>query len=103
MVFNAYVSDKDITGIKTGDKVHIKIPAYDDTEYENMSGTIIEIRDMPISLNDKSTAYNVKVAIENAPDDMVLGMNGQVDIVIGSRTIMEYFLEPFEKLNIKYN
>ena len=35
--------------------------------------------------------------MEDAPGDIRAGMEGSVEIIVGNRTVMECFLEPFEK------
>ena len=94
-VFNAYVSDRDITHINIGDNVRLKLPAYDDTEYEYLNGVVSEISDIPLNVQGKGIVYSVEIYIENSPEDIKNGMEGNVDIVIGTRTVMDYFIEPF--------
>ncbi len=96
-VFNAYVSDEDITGLKLGDTVQLKLPAYDDTEFEYINGTVTSISDIPLNISERGVVYAVKITPEIVPKDIKPGMVGGVDIIVGTRTVMEYFLEPFEK------
>ena len=94
-VFNAYVSDEDITGLKFGDTVQLKLPAYDDTEFEYINGTVTSISDIPLNISERGVVYAVKITPEIVPKDIKRGMEGSVDIIVGTRTVMEYFLEPF--------
>ena len=95
-VFNAYVADEDVTGMKIGDIVQLKLPAYDDTEFEYINGTVTSISDIPFNISERGVVYMVKITPEAIPKDIKPGMDGSVDIIVGTRTIMEYFLEPFK-------
>ena len=94
-VFTAYVADEDITSINVGDRVSIKIPAYDDTEYEYLEGTVISIGDIPLNIAERGASYVVKITPEKIPKDLKPGMEGSVDIIIGSRSVMQYFGDVF--------
>lgn len=96
-MFNAYVADEDITGMKVGDSVQLKLPAYDDTEFEYINGAVASISDIPLNLSERGVVYMVKITPEAIPRDIKPGMDGSVDIIVGTRTVMEYFLEPFKK------
>ena len=94
-VFNAYVTDEDITGLQLGDTVQIKLPAYNGTEFEYINGTVTGISDIPLSISEKGIVYAVEITPEIVPEDIKPGMEGSVDIIVGTRSIIEYFLEPF--------
>lgn len=96
-VFTAYVADEDITRFNIGNAVKLKLPAFDDTEYEYISGKVISVSDVPISISDRGVVYVVKITPEVVPKDFKTGMEGSVDIIVGTRTVMDYFLEPFKK------
>ena len=95
-VFTAYVADEDITSINVGDRVSMKIPAYDDTEDEYIEGTVTSIGDIPLNISERGTAYVVKITPEKIPKDLKPGMEGSVDIIVGTRSVLDYFLEPFK-------
>lgn len=94
--FSAYVSDADIEALKTGDEVKLKINAYNDTEYEIVSGVIYNISDVPVNDEKGGALYKTEIKIEELPDNLKTGMRGNADIVVGTRTVMDYFLEPFK-------
>ena len=96
-VFTAYVTDENITSINVGDRVSIKIPAYDDTENEYIEGTVISVGDIPLNIAEKGPSYVVKITPDIIPKDLKPGMEGSVDIIIGNRSVLDYFLEPFTK------
>lgn len=95
--FTAYVSDVDIAQLETGDKVKIRINAFDDTRYEYMDGIINRISDVPMNNEDKGVLYAVNININTIPDNVKSGMKGSIDIIVGQRTVMDYFMEPFKK------
>lgn len=96
-LFTAYVSDEDIARIHAGDTVRVKIAAYDDTEYEYMEGTVLTVGTLGVKADGIGTAYTVSIRLAHVPDDMKTGMEGRCDIIIGTRTVLDYFLEPFRK------
>lgn len=94
--FLAYVPSKDITQISVGDTVKIKIAALSDTEKEYIVGKVVSIGDVTINI-DNSSSYIVKIKLEQVPEDLKIGMEGNIDIIIGTRTVLDYFLDPFKK------
>lgn len=96
-LFTAYVSDEDIGRIHAGDTVSVKIAAYDDTKYEYMEGTVLTVGTIAIKADGIGTAYMVSIRLTHVPDDIKTGMEGRCDIIIGTRTVLDYFLEPFQK------
>ena len=95
-IFTAYVTDEDITSIIVGEKVYIKLPAYDGTEYDYIGGTVMSISDVPLNIEESGVAYKVKITPDVIPPNIKSGMEGGLDIVVGTRTVMDYFLEPFK-------
>lgn len=95
-VFTAYVSDKDAGQIKIGDEVGVKIAAYDDTEYEYLEGEIASIGDIALNMEKLGSVYMVEIRIPDIPEDIKAGMEGSCHIIIGQRSVLDYFLEPFK-------
>lgn len=96
-LFIAYVQDEDIGQIHVGDIVSIKIAAYDDTEYEYIEGNVAYVGDIALNIEGIGAVYMVGIEIENMPEDVKVGMEGNCDIIIGTRTVLDYFIEPFIK------
>lgn len=96
-LFTAYVQDEDIGQVQVGDTVSVKIAAYDDTEYEYMEGKVAYVGDITLNIEGIGAVYMVGVEIENIPEDVKIGMEGSCDIIIGTRTVLDYFIEPFIK------
>lgn len=95
-IFIAYVSDKDAGQIKIGDAVGVKIAAYDNTEYEYMEGKIVSIGDIALNMEKLGSVYTVEIRISNIPEAVKAGMEGSCHIIIGQRSVLDYFLEPFK-------
>lgn len=96
-IFTAYVSNNDAGQIKLGSPAGIKIEAYRDTEYQYMEGEIISISDTAFNAENMGSVYMVEISIDNLPKDIKIGMEGRCDIIIGQRSVLDYFLEPFRK------
>ncbi len=94
-VFCAYVPDESIEQFQIGDEVKIKIAAYKDTQYESMNGKIDTIGDMAVNKEGYGMVYLVNIYVEDLPEEARTGLEGTCDIVIGRRTVLEYFMEPF--------
>lgn len=95
--FTAYVDNKEITQLNVGNTVKLKIYAYDDTSSEYIEGEIIHISDVPVNIEGKGMSYLVDIKLNKIPDNIKTGMEGEIDIIVGTRTVMDYFLEPFRK------
>ena len=46
-------------------------------------------------LDGIGAAYKVEIVLDKLPDEIKIGMEGNCDIIIGKRTVLDYFLEPF--------
>ncbi len=95
-MFTAYVPDEDIGQIHTGDAVSVRIAAYRDAENEYMKGTIATVGDIALNIDGIGAVYAVGIRIENLPEDLKAGMEGTCDIIVGTRTVLDYFMEPFQ-------
>lgn len=97
-VFNVYVSDRDIKDVHIGDNVKVKLAVYDDTDSEIIDGQVAKISDVAVSMQGMGTVYMVEVTLP-ADDNLknYIGSEGSCDIVIGTRSVLDYFLEPFKK------
>ena len=61
-------------------------------------GTIIEIGDISIKDENYGNVYVVKVLLDDKPETKLsIGMSGMAELVIGKRSVLEYFLEPIQK------
>ncbi|MCR5233044.1 MAG: HlyD family secretion protein [Lachnospiraceae bacterium] len=98
MIFKAYVKDEDIEGINEGDEVNVKLSSLDDTDHELIKGTVSKVSDITVSVEGSGNVYPVEIKLIDAP---VLnnrnGAEGTCDIITGTRSVMDYFIEPFRK------
>ena len=62
-----------------------------------MEGEITEIGDVPVNMENKGIYYVVNIKLNDNPDNLKLGLSGSIDIIVGQRTVMDYFIEPFRK------
>lgn len=97
-VFEGYIENKDISSVEVGDTVQIKLQAYPYSDYGAVQGEIIYISPSVITNASNQSVYEVKVQIdeENCHDDIefISGMTGSIEVNIGKRSVMDYFLEP---------
>ena len=93
--FVAYVCDEDVAMLSEGDIVNVKLAAYNDSSFDTLEGKIVRINDVPVNIEGKGNVYIVDIYFDSYPDNIKSGMEGNVDIIIGTRTVMDYFLEPF--------
>lgn len=95
-VFKAYVKSSDIEGLKQGDTVSVRIAALKDTPYDRIAGRIQRIGDAAVSVEGMGNAYRVDIGLSDIPEEYLkTGQEGICDILIGKRSVLNYFLEPF--------
>lgn len=94
-IMQAFLADDDIGFINIGDTVNIKISAFDDSEYEYLHGRVLEIGDVGTNVDSIGSVYTITVEIDDLPSDNKVGMEGVVDVIIGQRSVLDYFLDPF--------
>ena len=98
---------QDISRIRVGDEVLIRLSAYDSAKYGSVDGRVIRISPDAVvdQQNDGASHYLVDVAIEG---DLLLdngekvtlipGMTATVDVLSGKRTVLEYFWQPIARV-----
>jgi adhesin transport system membrane fusion protein len=106
LLVEAYVEPSDIAFLRPGQKVKVKLTAYDFARYGSLDGELATIGADAIQLPDDpaKTMYPVQVRTEgNIYDalgerlEIIPGMVAEIDILIGKRTILDYFIEPVVK------
>lgn len=98
MIFNAYVAESEIEKIDLGYKVNVKLAAYDDSEYEIIEGEISKIGEITLNIDGLGSVYPVEIKMSKIPEGgYMVGTEGRCDIIVGKRSVLDYFLEPFEK------
>ena len=95
-----YITNKDIARIEKGQKVLIKLEAYDYQKYGTLDGTIDYISPSAIVDKELGAVYKVKIKFDknqNSNIDVLPGMTVTLETKSGKQRIIEYFLEPFKK------
>ena len=105
MVVEVNVVPQDIGFIRRGQRALIKFSAYDYSIFGPMEGVVnIVGSDAVDTGTNGETAFMVKLAMdgpyigsEGSALPIIPGMQAQVDIITGKRTLMGYFFAPFSK------
>jgi adhesin transport system membrane fusion protein len=99
------IQSSDISTIKVGDPVRIRLSAYNSIKYGTMEGHVTSIS--PDSTNDPDTGaaiYPIDVEIDEVlkidGKNIILipGMVADIDVLTGKRTIFEYFWQPVARI-----
>ncbi|MDA8689292.1 HlyD family type I secretion periplasmic adaptor subunit [Rhodobacteraceae bacterium] len=106
LVVEAKIKPQDISRIKTGDEVRIRLSAYNSMKYGHVSGKVNRISPDAVSDNTGSDGshYLIDVSIESellikgAAVEFLPGMTGSVDIISGKRTVFEYIWNPIARV-----
>ncbi len=97
-IFEGYIDNKDISSVKVGDMVQIKLQAYSYSDYGAVEGEIVYISPSVITNDANQSVYEIQVKIdeENCHKDIefISGMAGSIEVNVGKRSVMDYFLEP---------
>lgn len=102
LLIEAQIAPKDIARIKRGQEVIIKLSAYDFVIYGGMKGRVQHISADAIT-NDKGESHFIVHIVGEADEwktamwkdkPLIPGMQAQVDILSGKKTILQYWLKP---------
>ena len=104
LLVEARIYPKDIGFIKTGMKVIVKFTAYDFTIHGGLDG-VLEFISPDTSTDEKNVEYyTIKIKTHKnyigtpeKPLYIIPGMEANVDIITGKKTLLEYFLKPLLK------
>lgn len=98
LIFECYVPDSEIAEVELDQKVNVKISTYPYNDYGMFQGTVIDISDISVQNENYGNVYVVQVLLEAKPEtQLIIGMSGIGEIVIGERSALEYFLEPIKQ------
>lgn len=98
MQFEAYVADADIKNIQLNDNVKVKLSLYKDTDNEIVNGIVTKISDVAITTQSGENCYLVEIELEKTEGlSEHVGTAGICDILVGTRSVLDYFMEPFRK------
>ena len=97
----ALLENKDVGFVQEGQKVSVKIDAFDYTKYGVVPGVVTHVSRDAIEDDKKNLLYSTKVTLDRSTiavngHDMPLsaGMTVKVEIKTGDRRIIEYVLSP---------
>ena len=98
LIFEAQVSDKDITDIQKGMKAVVKLQAYPYSDYGTIPAKVTYISPTAFQVKGKGMVYIVQVAIDkkhlHKGIDLVSGLSGILEIKTDIRSILDYYLDP---------
>jgi len=105
LLVEANILPSDVAFLHSGQKASVKITAYDYSIYGSLNGKLLEISaDTVHDPEQKKDFYRVFLRTDKNYLDhdgkklpIIPGMTVEVDILTGSRTVMEYMLKPIIK------
>lgn len=97
----AFLENKDVGFVQEGQRVAVKIDAFEYTKYGTVTGKVTHVSRDAIQDDKKGLIYSTKIILDNSTinvegQDMPLsaGMSVNVEIKTGDRRIIEYILSP---------
>lgn len=104
----AELSPIDIGFVTPGQPVRIRISTFDFARYGVLEGRVERVGVNTVEERDKEPYYPSKIALSAAflgdsesGLEIKVGMRGTADIITGERTVLDYFLTPFEKVKFE--
>lgn len=107
LLVEAYVRPKDIAFLHAGQKVKIKITAYDFSRYGSLDGDIVRIGADTITRSEQSEEEVFVVEIQTSDTmldtggvavEIIPGMIAEVDILSGRKSVLDYLIQPVLKV-----
>lgn len=107
LLVEAYLLPQDIAFLQAGQPVRVKLTAYDFTRYGALDGRILRIGANAVRRDERDEAEVFVVTVEtsgaildaNAAQVRILpGMTAEVDILAGKRRVIDYLLQPLERV-----
>ena len=107
LVVEAYVPPQDIAFLRADQPVRVKLTAYDFTRYGALDGQIVRIGADAVqrSARDEVEVFVIIVRTEGALYDadgeqvrIIPGMTAEIDILAGRRRVIDYLLQPLERV-----
>ncbi len=96
--FECFVSNKDRGELEVGQEVIVKLSAFSFSDFGAVSGKISYISPSSFTNEKKESVYVLYVDIDekniNPNIELISGLSGNVEIITGQRTILQYFLDP---------
>ena len=97
----AKVRPEDVAFLKTGQDVKVKITAYDAQKYGRLNGKLVRVGANSVTDKEGKIFFDIEVRTDKNymgtaqnPLPITPGMVAQTEVIVGKRTILEYFLKP---------
>ena len=102
MIIEARVQPADIAMLKPGQLAWIKLSAYEFSQHGAIEGTVDSISADTLDDDRGMPYYRVRIHLQNMNSHFTLlpGMTGVIDIVTGTRKVIDYLLMPFVRNGI---
>lgn len=109
LLFETKIAPIDVGDLKIGLDVNIRLDPYDSSIYGYLTGQLEYISadtlEEPNEQGQKQNLYVARVSVDDAKAvtsigkvvDVIPGMTGQIDIKVGSRSVLTYLLKPVIK------
>lgn len=101
LVFEAMILPQDIGFVKVGQLARIKITAYDYSIFGSMEGTVTQVSPDAVTNERGESFYTARVetkapVLQSGERELPVlpGMQAQVDVVTGSKTVLQYLSKP---------
>jgi multidrug efflux pump subunit AcrA (membrane-fusion protein) len=96
IIMECFVKNMDISGVAIGDTVAIKLEAYPYSRYGTLEGvvTYISASSLPNEQFGSVFIVQVEISTKNENIDLFSGLSGSVEVHVGKRSVMSYFLDP---------
>ena len=96
MIISGYISGSDINEVNLGDEVKIRLDMYKGTDEEIITGTVSKIDNVTTNVDGLGAVYPVEISIDEDLD-LKVGNMGTIDVIVGKRSVMDYFIDPFKR------
>jgi hemolysin D len=101
MEVEAFLENKDVGFVQDGQRVEVKIDAFEYTKYGTIPGRVTHVSRDAINDEKKGLIYSARIALERPTIDvegrsmpLAAGMLANVEIKTGDRRVIEYVLSP---------
>ena len=107
LVIEAHIRPQDIAFLGAGQQVRVKLTAYDFTRYGALDGTIRRIGANAVQpeAGDPAEFFIAEIQTDGTiydasgqPVQIIPGMTAEVDILNGKRRVIDYLLQPVQRL-----
>ena len=96
------VKNKDIHWLSVGQSVNIKLHTYPYTRYGHITGTLRQISSDAVKDDSEGWVYPARITLQTRNTfyshfDVQPGMMVTSDVIVGQRSLLEFFLSPLAR------